>query len=142
MSKARSNLFPNTTANDKILRGITYRAIHSMVINTKGGKGRSMAVGAYDVRTGKIVTSFAGNIPGQIHPELIARAKRIGGIGSRGLSTKNTVGVCAEFHVVNELLLSGSSISDIRLTHAIRPRTGKGRPYCINCKKMFSDLIR
>ena len=142
MSKARSNLFSNTTANDKILRGITYRAIHSMVINTKGGKGRSMAVGAYDVRTGKIVTSFAGNIPGQIHPELIARAKRIGGIGSKGLSTKNTVGVCAEFHVVNELLLSGSSISDIRLTHAIRPRTGKGRPYCINCKKMFSDLIR
>ena len=142
MSKARSNLFPNTTANDKILRGITYRAIHSMVINTKGGKGRSMAVGAYDVRTGKIVTSFAGNIPSQIYPELIARAKRIGGIGSKGLSTKNTVGVCAEFHVVNELLLSGSSISDIRLTHAIRPRTGKGRPYCINCKKMFSDLIR
>lgn len=142
MSKARSSLFSNTTANDKILRGITYRAIHSMVINTKGGKGCSMAVGAYDVRTGKIVTSFAGNIPSQIHPELIARAKRIGGIGSKGLSTKNTVGVCAEFHVVNELLLSGSSISDIRLTHAIRPRTGKGRPYCINCKKMFSDLIR
>ena len=44
MSKARSSLFPNTTANDKILRGITYRAIHSMVINTKGGKGRPYCI--------------------------------------------------------------------------------------------------
>ena len=113
-----------------------------MIKNTKGSKSKSMAVGAYDVRTGKIFTSFAGSIPDKIHPELIKRAEKIGGIGTKGLSTKNTVGVCAEFHVVNELLLSGSKITDIKLTHAIRPRTGKGRPYCINCKKMFSDLIK
>ncbi len=142
MSKSRSGLFPKSTANDKILRATTYRAIHSMIANTKGGKSKSMAVGAYDVKTGKIVTSFAGNIPDKIHPELIKRAEKIGGIGTKGLSTKNTIGVCAEFHVVNELLLNGSKISDIKLTHAIRPRTGKGRPYCVNCKKMFSDLIK
>ncbi len=142
MSKSRSSLFPSCTANAKVLRGMTYRAIHAMVENTKGGKAKSMAIGAYDIRTGKIVTAFAGNIPDKIHPELIKRAEKIGGIGTKGLSTKNTVGVCAEFHVVNELLLSGSNISDIKLTHAIRPRTGKGRPYCINCKKMFSDLIK
>ncbi len=142
MSKSRSGLFPGSTANAKILRATAYRAIHTMVENTKGSKGKSMAIGAYDVKTGKIVTSFAGSIPDKIHPELIKRAEKIGGIGTKGLSTKNTVGVCAEFHVVNELLLSGSKISDIKLTHAIRPRTGKGRPYCINCKKMFSDLIK
>lgn len=142
MSKGRSGLFPGTVANDNILRATTYQAIHAMIRNTKGGKGHSMAIGAYDIKTGKIVTSFAGNIPEKIHPELIKRAEMIGGVGTKGLSTKNTVGVCAEFHVVNDLLLSGSKISDIRLTHAIRPRTGKGRPYCINCKKMFSDLIK
>lgn len=142
MSKGRSGLFPNSIANAKMLRETTYRAIHSMIENTKGGKRKSMAIGAYDIKTGKIVTSFAGNIPKKIHPELVKRAKKIGGIGTKGLSTKNTVGVCAEFHVVNELLLSGSKISDIKLTHAIRPRTGKGRPYCTNCKKMFSDLIK
>lgn len=142
MSKGRSGLFPNSIANAKMLRETTYRAIHSMIENTKGGKRKSMAIGAYDIKTGKIVTSFAGNIPKKIHPELVKRAKKIAGIGTKGLSTKNTVGVCAEFHVVNELLLSGSKISDIKLTHAIRPRTGKGRPYCTNCKKMFSDLIK
>ena len=142
MSKGRSGLFPGSNANDKMLRGITYRAIHIMIENTQGGKSKSMAIGAYDVRTGKIVTSFAGNIPEKIHPELLNRAEKIGGIGTKGLSTKNTVGVCAEFHVVNDLLLSGSNISDIRLTYAIRPRTGKGHPYCVNCKTMFSDLIK
>jgi len=94
MSKGRSGLFPSSNANAKMLRGMTYRAIHTMVDNTKA------------------------------------------------LSTKNTVDVCTEFHVVNDLLLNGSNISDNKLTHSIRPRTGKGRPYCINCKKMFSDLIK
>lgn len=141
MSKCRSGLFPNSTANGKILRATAYKAVHSMISNTKGGKGRSMAVGAYDIRTGSIVTAFAGKIPKQIHPELLKRADEIGGLGSKGVSTKNTIGVCAEFQVVNALLLDGSKFSDIRLTRAIRPRTKKGRPYCANCKIMFSDLI-
>ena len=115
MSKGRCGLFPNSTANDRILRATAYKAIHS---------------------------AFAGKIPDQIHPELIRRADKIGGIGSKGVSTKNTVGVCAEFQAVNTLLMNGSKISDIKLTHAIRPRTGKGHPYCANCKKMFSDLIK
>ena len=141
MSKGRSGLFPKTKANDKMLRATTYRSIHNMIIKTKGGKGRSMAVGAYDIKTGKVATAFAQKPPDKIHPELIKRANKIGGIGSKGLSATNTVGVCAEFHAVNDLLNSGSKISDIKLTHAIRPRSGHGRPYCINCRKMFSDLI-
>lgn len=63
------------------------------------------------------------------------------GIGTHGLTSRNTVGVCAEFHVVNSLLLSGCKWSDIRLTPAIRPRTGEIMPYCNNCLAMFGDLI-
>jgi hypothetical protein len=115
--------------------------VKSMISNRKGGKSKAMAVGAYDVTTGKTTASFAGSIPSTIHPELIERAKRIGGIGSLGVTSKNTLGVCAEFHAVNNLLLRGADISNIRLTQPIRPRTGKHMPFCDNCKKMFSDLI-
>ena len=75
MSKGRSGLFPNSIANAKMLRETTYRAIHSMIENTKGGKRKSMAIGAYDIKTGKIVTSFAGNIPKKIHPELVVNGR-------------------------------------------------------------------
>ena len=142
MSKPRSGLFPKSNSNAKILRGVAYRAIYHMIESTTGGKSRSMAIAAYDTKTGNIATAFSNNVPNKIHPELVKRASKIGGIGSKGLPSKNIVGVCAEFQAVNSLLLSGSKISDIKLTHAIRPRTGKGRPYCINCKTMFSDLIK
>ncbi len=100
-----------------------------------------MAVGAYDKNTGRIVAAFAGEIPKHIAPELIERASLIGGIGSHGVTERNTVGICAEFHVVNSLLLGGSKWEDIRLTPAIRPRTGKEMPFCDNCKIMFHDII-
>lgn len=51
--------------------------------------------------------------------------------------SKNNIGVCAEFRMIN----NGSDISDIRLTEAIRPRTGEVRPYCDNCLEMFSDIL-
>ena len=142
MSKGRSGLFPRTRANAKILRAASYWAVRRMIAHTKGGKGKAMAVGAYDLKTGEVVAAFAGKPPEKIHPDLIDRANKIGGIGSKGVSTKNYVGVCAEFHAVNKLLLNGSKLSDIKLTHAIRPRNGEGCPYCANCKKMFSDLIK
>lgn len=91
-----------------------------------------MVVAAYDVKTGKIKTVFAGPSEGKIHPELISRANAIGGIGSKGISERNTVGICAEFKGINELLLDGSKIENIRLTKALRPRTGEARPYCDN----------
>ena len=142
MSKGRSGLFPTSRGNDNILRVITYHTISNMIEFTPNGRNKSMACGAYDIKTGNIATAFAGNIPEEVHPELIERANKIGGIGSHGLSNKNTVGVCAEFQVVNQLLLSGSKISDIRLTNSIRPRTGQVQPFCINCKTMFYDLIK
>ncbi|MCI8749475.1 MAG: hypothetical protein HFH67_16725 [Lachnospiraceae bacterium] len=63
-------------------------------------------------------------LPDEISSVLIERAKKIGGIGSLGVTNKNTVGVCAEFRAVNRLLLNKSDIVNIRLTEAISPRTG------------------
>ena len=123
------------------LRTKAEKAIQDLIETTSGGKTKSMAVGAYDIKTGEVVADFAGPIPEEISPILIERANKIGGIGSLGVTSKNTVGVCAEFRTINQLLLNGSDISDIRLTDAIRPRTGQVRPYCDNCLEMFSDLL-
>ena len=112
-----------------------------MIDSTPGGNKKSMACGAYDVKTGNIATAFAGEPPDKIHPLLQKIAEQLGGIGSHGLTERNKVGVCAEFHVVNQLLNNGSNWSDIKLTAAIRPRTGEPQPYCANCKNMFADLI-
>lgn len=141
MSKGRSGLFPNSRSNAKLLSAIAYNAVRHMINSSPGGKGKAMAIGAYDTKTGEIATAFAGQVPKKIHPDLIKRAESIGGIGSKGLTNKNTVGVCAEFHVINQLLLNGSKFSDIHLTTPIRPRTGKPQPYCANCQKMFEDII-
>ena len=148
MSKTSSNLVSGTTGEKRFtsvkhtyLREKASQEIRKMINSTKDGKSKAIAVGAYDAKTGNIVTSFAKGIPNNIHPELLKRANEIGGIGTHGLTERNIVGVCAEFHVVNELLLKGSKWSDIRLTSAIRPRTGQKIPFCANCKKMFYDII-
>lgn len=151
MSKDSSGLFSGTsgaksatksTYSTTVLKQRISTKIDSSIRNTPGGKGKSMIVGAYDKKTGKTSVSFAGPIPKRIHPELKKLADKIGGLGSKGVSGKNTVGVCAEFQTVNKLLWSGSKLSDIRLTKPIRPRTGKEMPFCPNCAKMFKDLIK
>jgi len=144
MSKGGSGLFRGTIgakASAISLKSKVRETVNKLIDKTPGGKSKAMAVGGYDKRSGKVVASFAGEIPKEIHPELQKRAEAIGGIGSHGLTERNTVGVCAEFHVVNRLLLNGSKWSDIRLSTPIRPRTGAEMPFCANCRKMFSDLI-
>lgn len=144
MSKSSSGLFHGTrgiNASRSLMSQKALETVGRLIQKTPGAKKKSMVVGAYDQSTGKMIAAFAGEIPKRIHPELRKRAETIGGIGSHGLSNKNTVGVCAEFHVVNSLLLGGSKWSDIKLTPAIRPRTGEKMPYCSNCLVMFSDLI-
>lgn len=144
MSKSSSGLFHGTAgshASNKSLRDATRDTVNKLIANTPGSKKKAIAVGAYDKRTGKTVAAFAGEIPKRIHPELRKRAESIGGIGSHGLTARNIIGVCAEFHVVNSLLLGGAKWSDIRLTTPIRPRTGTEMPFCDNCKTMFADLI-
>lgn len=144
MSKGFSGLFHNTSGhklNTNTLRDKAIHAVHNLISSTPGGKRRAMAVGAYDMQTGAIVTSFAKAIPKNIHPELLKRAERIGGVGSLGITDKNTVGICAEFHVINSLLNKGSKLENIRLTPAIQPRTGNSRLYCNNCQTMFYDIM-
>ena len=144
MSKADSGLFHGTLGKKRSiseLRADTRNAVNQLIEKTPGSKRKSMAVGAYDKNTGEIVAVFAGEIPDRIAPELLKKAALIGGLGSHGVTERNIVGVCAEFHAVNKLLLNGSKWNDIRLTPAIRPRTGKEMPFCDNCKTMFHDII-
>ena len=144
MSKGYSGLFRHTSGHKlstNTLRDKAKGAVKNLINSTPKGTAKAMAVGAYDIKTGKIATSFAGAVPKQIHPILQEKMKKIGEVGTHGLSVKNTLGVCAEFHVVNELLYKGSKWEDIRLTPAIRPRTGKARAYCENCAALFYDII-
>lgn len=144
MSKSTSRLFPGTTGDNEahsLLRAIAIETVYRLIKDTPGSKKKAVAVGAYDERTGRAVAAFAGDMPRKIAPELRNRAEAIGGLGSLGLTERNIVGVCAEFHVVNKLLLSGAKWEDIHLTPAIRPRTGQIIPFCANCKAMFYDLI-
>lgn len=144
MSKGGSGLFNGTSGKRASLAQLRVKArrfVTQLIENTPGSRKRSIAVGAYDKNTGETVAAFAGEIPKYIAPELLERAVLIGGLGSHGVTERNTVGICAEFHVVNDLLLRGSKWEDIRLTPAIRPRTGKEMPFCDNCKIMFHDII-
>lgn len=136
--KAKDN---ETTVLATVLKSQAYAKIQELIDNTPGAQGKAMVVGAYDIKTGKSVAAFAGEIPQEIDSDLLELAKKIGGIGSLGVTDRNTVGVCAEFHVINSLLLSESKLEDIRLTRAIRPRTGQLMPYCDNCRVMFSEII-
>lgn len=143
MSKGYSELFKIVYSSERIseLRNYTNNAVLKMINKTEGGKDKSVAVGAFDLQSGEIVTAFAGEPPAKIHPLLLERAKSIGGIGSHGLTEKNIVGVCAEFHAVNSLLNKGCKWENIRICSPIRPRTGKEIPMCDNCKTMFYDII-
>ena len=148
MSKPSSYLATGTTGEKKFtsiiqkyLREKITQKIKKLINSTKGGSRKAAVVGAYDIRTGNIATSFADEIPINIHPELLKRANEIGGIGTHGLTERNIIGVCAEFHVVNQLLLKGSKWHNIRIINPIRPRTGQIIPFCANCQKMFYDII-
>lgn len=144
MSKGPSRLFDGTLGTrptSVTTRELAGLVVRDLVAHTPGSKKKAMAVGAYDESTGAIAATFAGEIPAVIHPELLERAKAIGGLGTTGLTDRNIVGVCAEFHAVNNLLLGGAKWENIRLTPAIRPRTGKVIPYCDNCKSMFHGMF-
>ncbi|WP_291581487.1 hypothetical protein [Clostridium sp. UBA6640] len=98
-----------------------------------------MAIGVYDLESGNVIADFAEEIPNNINSQLINKAKQIGGVGSKGVNRKNTVGACAEFRSVNQLLNTGNYIEDIRFTKAVRPRTGEVKPTCNNCLEVFGN---
>ena len=134
---ARYDGYWNKVGYDKAL---TTR--NMLIQNTVDANKKAVAIGAYDIETGNVTAKFAGAIPDTINNQLIERANLIGGIGSKGINGKNTVGVCAEFQAANELLNNGGNLTNIRFTEAVRPRTGKVIPTCSNCLEMFYESFK
>ena len=134
---ARYDGYWNKVGYDK---AITAR--NMLIQNTVDANKKAVAIGAYDIETGNVTAKFAGAIPDTINNQLIERAKLIGGIGSKGINGKNTVGVCAEFQAANELLNNGGNLTNIRFTEAVRPRTGKVISTCSNCIEMFYESFK
>ncbi|MCF0241490.1 MAG: hypothetical protein HUK25_02580 [Treponema sp.] len=149
MSKDSSGLF-NGTSGSKSTKSLPSKSElknrisekqETLIEKTPGGKGKSLIIGAFDETTGKTSVAFAGEPPKKIHPVLQKLADEMGGIGSLGVSDKNKLGVCAEFHVVNSLLWSGSKLENIKFTTPTRPRNGEAIDFCPNCVKMFKEQI-
>ncbi len=153
MSKPNSGLFKGTVGekseNKKTEEELKEEAINSvkeLIAKTKKAKRRGAFVGAYDIETGHVEADVSGNVPENIHPELKELAeKRVGQINSNGLTKTNTVGRCAEFHVVNKMLNAGCEYKNIRLTKAFRfqheTKQWEAFPYCENCLGMFKEIL-
>ncbi|WP_370784735.1 RHS repeat-associated core domain-containing protein [Ruminococcus callidus] len=118
----------------------------NLIKSTPGGTKKAMAIGAYDVKTGRVTAAFAGAPPSKVARPLLKRATEIGGIGSKGLTVglkrQTTVGVCAEFRAANQLLLGGSKLRNIRFTNAIRPRYRIAKDPCPNCEYIFKPNMK
>ena len=56
------------------------KARDDLIVNTLGGKKKSMVIGAYDIKTDDVVADFAGPIPEEINQVLIERANKVGGM--------------------------------------------------------------
>lgn len=84
-----------------------------------------------------------GNVPTKIDPRLASYVNQLGGAGIK-TSCGNTVGKCAEFRAINELLLANPNlkINQIQLSDTMRPRTGKRVERCQNCTYMFGDEFK
>lgn len=153
MSKGNSGLFKGTIGekreNKKIeeeLKEEAINAVKELIEKTPKAKKRGAFVGAYDIDTGHVEADVSGKVPENIHPELKELAeKRVGEIGSLGLTERNTVGKCAEFNVVNKMLNAGCEYKHIRLTKAFRfqnkPKKWESFPYCENCLGMFKEIL-
>ncbi len=66
MSKGVSGLFHGTIGNNALAREMRLQAleaVNKLISDTPGGKRKSMASGAYDLKSGKVVAAFAGDIP-------------------------------------------------------------------------------
>jgi hypothetical protein len=139
-----NNALRGLTETETTVRGSAEQALQGMLegMSSKLKKEHAVAVGTYDIKTGRVGANVNGDIPENINPQLRARADEIGGIGSKGVSGKNTVGRCAEQRAANDLLNQGSNIGDIRFTDPVRPN----RPHiivepCPNCKQIFPEAF-
>ena len=97
--------------------------------------GKSVVVGSFDARTGKVVVESSGKYIEKPTPVLEAIADELGGVGTARCG--NVIGCCAEFHAADELISKGSVLTDIRFVEAIRPRNNVVIKPCDNCLQMF-----
>lgn len=65
-------------------------------------------------------------------------------LGAIGITSKNTIGNCAEQHTANNLatLYTDTDLDKIVFSKAIRPRTGEIRDYCDNCLTLFHNQLK
>lgn len=103
------------------------------------GRFPSTVSAAEDLVSGNVAARASAAPPSNIAPELNGAAERLGGVGAR-TSCGNVVGACSEFHAANEVLLQGAKLNNVRVTPAIRPRTGQVIPRCPNCEKIFGPV--
>ncbi|MFY7936309.1 MAG: DUF6443 domain-containing protein [Flavobacterium sp.] len=104
----------------------------------QSGQAPATVAGAM-LPNGASAIETSGVIPTSIAPQLENAAAQIGGIGAK--NSGNTVGCCSEFRAANSLLLEYPQygIQDLKITPAIRPRTGQVVPRCDNCGAMFGS---
>lgn len=75
------------------------------------------------------------------HPQLHSAMSTIGIIGRSTRYSTNSLGACAEQRAANKSINRyHRGIYDLNFTPAIRPRTMQIKPYCDNCKKIFTQL--
>lgn len=103
-----------------------------------------------------IVACTCSNHPNKIYTERSAKTKidryqktilieKLLSLGEYGEETEkedSRIGYCAEQRVAATVLkdYSDLSISDLKFSKAVRPRTAKIIPYCQNCKSIFPQL--
>ena len=118
--------------------------VNKYIVSFKGKNFQpATVVSAVDTTTGKTVSMSNGNVPTKIDPRLASYVNQLGGAGIK-TSCGNTVGKCAEFRAINELLLANPNLkmNQIQLSDTMRPRTGKRVERCQNCTYMFGDEFK
>jgi RHS repeat-associated protein len=103
-------------------------------------KGKSVAVGAFDARTGQYVVTGSGPVMTESTDAMKILAEKAGGLGV--VKNGKCIGCCAEFHAADKLIRGGSIITDIRFTEAIRPRNELPIKMCENCLDMFKSNVK
>lgn len=100
----------------------------------------SMAIGCLGNKASSFGTSYRCVNNKICHPKLLKRLEELGPIGTiRKNRTSNIIGKCAEVKAANHVLRGekGLDITDLKFTHARRPRTLQIHQACPNCKETF-----
>ncbi len=135
-AKGVSSLTKSGTISE--FANLTVKVQETANILKQSGQAPATVAGAILPNGAKSIET-SGTIPAIIAPQLEEAASKVGGIGAK--NGGNTVSCCSEFRVANTLLLENPQyqIKDLKITPAIRPRTGQIIPSCENCGAMFGN---